>query len=59
MPTYEYLCNKCNTVIEVKRSYSERETEIICPNCNLASSRVYSTPGIQFKGTGFYRTDKA
>lgn len=56
MPTYEYRCNKCMSYIQVTRSYQERETDIICPKCNLTTSRVYSVPSIQFKGTGFYKT---
>jgi putative FmdB family regulatory protein len=56
MPSYEYRCNKCMTFIEVERSYQERETDVICPQCNLKTSRIYHAPGIQFKGTGFYKT---
>ena len=56
MPTYEYRCNKCMSYIQVSRSYNETETDVICPKCNLKSSRIYSAPGIVFKGTGFYKT---
>jgi putative FmdB family regulatory protein len=56
MPTYEYQCNKCEVNFDTVRSYRERETEVTCPTCGLVSTRVYSTPSIQFKGTGFYST---
>jgi len=42
--------------IQVQRSYQERETDVMCPQCSLKTSRVYNTPSIQFKGTGFYKT---
>jgi putative FmdB family regulatory protein len=56
MPTYEYKCNQCEHMFETIRSYRERETEIDCPKCGLASTRVYSAPAVVFKGTGFYST---
>lgn len=57
MPLYEYRCGKCERLIEVERSYQERETDVICPQCGLKSSRVYNPTSIVFKGTGFYKTD--
>ncbi len=56
MPTYEYKCNGCEHLFEITRSYNERETAITCPKCDLYCTRVYSVPGVQFKGTGFYST---
>jgi len=56
MPTYEYRCSQCNNTFETIRSYAERESDVLCPKCGLKSGRVYSVPGIQFKGTGFYKT---
>jgi len=56
MPVYEYRCDECKSYIQVTRSYSESETDVICPKCDLKANRVYSVPGIQFKGTGFYKT---
>lgn len=56
MPIYEYRCNNCMSHIQVTRSYTDTETDIVCPKCDLKTSRVYSAPGIVFKGTGFYKT---
>jgi len=56
MPTYEYRCNQCNHTFEISRSYQEIESKVHCPKCNLDTSRVYSVPAVQFKGTGFYST---
>lgn len=55
-PTYEYRCNKCMTTQEFSRPVEERDTPTKCITCGLESTRVYNTPGIQFKGTGFYKT---
>lgn len=56
MLIYEYRCNNCMSYTQVARAYNETETEVVCPQCNLSSSRIYSVPGTQFKGTGFYKT---
>jgi hypothetical protein len=55
MPTYEYQCNKCDTKITLSRKVEERDDEVTC-TCGLVSSRIYTTIGVQFKGTGFYST---
>jgi putative FmdB family regulatory protein len=57
MATYEYECIECDKTAEVKRSMSEPETVPPCPNCGYKMTRVYSPAGIQFKGSGFYKTD--
>ena len=47
MPLYEYRCNNCMSLIQVTRSYTERETDIICPKCDRKTSRVYHAPGMR------------
>lgn len=39
----------------INRKAEERDDEVTCV-CGQVSSRVYSVPAIQFKGTGFYST---
>ena len=56
MPTYEYRCNECMSLITLSRSVDERDNEVTCPQCGLQSTRIYNSPSIQFKGTGFYST---
>ena len=58
MPTYDYRCNNCLSLTTITRKAEERDNEVLCSYCGLASTRVYSVPSIQFKGTGFYSTDK-
>ena len=55
-PTYEYRCNKCESSMTFSRRIEERDEPVSCPVCGLDSTRVYNAPGIQFKGTGFYKT---
>lgn len=56
MPTYEYKCLGCSNTVEMSRSVDERDEPVECVSCGLESTRVYNAPGIQFKGTGFYKT---
>mgnify|MGYP003335922156 len=56
MPTYEYECKECNKKQEVLRSIMDPETIPPCPACGHGMTKVYSSFGIQFNGTGFYKT---
>jgi putative FmdB family regulatory protein len=56
MPTYEYLCNKCEYAFEVVQSFSDTALED-CPKCDGQIRKVYNNVGIVFKGSGFYKTD--
>lgn len=57
MATYEYECPGDGQVITIERPISEPESEYACGTCGAKLVRIYSTPAVQFKGTGFYRTD--
>jgi putative FmdB family regulatory protein len=56
MPTYEYSCIECDEDKEVKRGFNDPES---APSCKKGHTmiRVYAPVGVQFKGTGFYKTD--
>lgn len=56
MPTYEYLCNKCEHAFEVVQSFDEAAIER-CPKCDGGVRKVYNNVGVVFKGSGFYKTD--
>jgi putative FmdB family regulatory protein len=56
MPTYEYLCNKCEHAFEVVQSFSDAAVEE-CPKCDGKVRKVYNNVGVVFKGSGFYKTD--
>jgi putative FmdB family regulatory protein len=56
MPLYEYECNACAHRFEVIQKYSDAPIDI-CPKCGSAVTKLFSSPAIQFKGSGFYLTD--
>jgi len=58
MPTYQYLCKRCNYQFEELQSIKEPAL-VRCPQCNTDSLvRVMgSGSGVIFKGSGFYLTD--
>ncbi|GAA2538807.1 FmdB family zinc ribbon protein [Pseudonocardia hydrocarbonoxydans] len=56
MPTYQYACTSCDHRFEAVQSFSDASlTE--CPQCSGPLRKVFSSVGIVFKGSGFYRTD--
>ena len=56
MPTYQYACTACDHRFEAVQSFSDAAlTE--CPVCDGKLRKVFSSVGIVFKGSGFYRTD--
>lgn len=59
MPRYEYACLECDFNIEVAKSFSESSCPEICEQCGSVMNKVYGTVGVQFKGSGFYKTDNA
>jgi len=56
VPTYQYTCTACGHQLEAVQSFSDDPlTE--CPECNGRLRKLFSSVGIVFKGSGFYRTD--
>ena len=56
MPLYEYKCDRCGQVFEVRQKFSE-EPLTVHEDCGGAVHRLLSAPALQFKGTGWYVTD--
>lgn len=56
MPTYEYKCILCETVKEMQKPMDQANWVELC-ECGAAMIKQYNTFGIQFKGSGFYKTD--
>jgi len=58
MPTYEYVCRKCEHRFERFQSITAKPIRK-CPSCGKASAQrlVSAGAGIIFKGSGFYETD--
>jgi putative FmdB family regulatory protein len=56
VPTYQYACTACEDRLEAVQKFSDDPlTE--CPSCHGRLRKVYSSVGVVFKGSGFYRTD--
>ena len=56
MPIYPYACTVCGHTFEAQQSFTDPSlTE--CPECSGRLRKVFSSVGVVFKGSGFYRTD--
>jgi len=58
MPLYEYQCDNCGHRFEVIQKFSDAPVAV-CPKCGGPVTKLFSSPAIQFKGSGFYITDYA
>ena len=58
MPIYEYQCTKCNERTEVIQKFTD-PPYAVCDKCGGDVRKLMSAPAIQFKGSGFYKTDYA
>jgi putative FmdB family regulatory protein len=58
MPLYEYQCKQCSERHEIIQRFSDPPLEH-CPKCGGDMKKLFSSPAIQFKGSGFYKTDYA
>ncbi len=56
MPIYEYQCDSCGHRVEVKQSIKDAPLST-CERCGKSLRRLISSPGIMFKGSGWYVTD--
>ena len=56
MPTYQYACKECDHRFEAVQSFSAASLTV-CPQCSGPLRKVFSSVGVVFKGSGFYRTD--
>jgi putative FmdB family regulatory protein len=56
VPTYQYACTACGHRFDAVQSFSDSSLTD-CPECAGRLRKVFSSVGIVFKGSGFYRTD--
>jgi len=56
MPLYEYKCDKCGKVIEVRQRFSDEPLKIH-EDCGGNLERLISMSAFQLKGSGWYATD--
>ena len=58
MPLYEYKCENCGEVFEVRQKFSD-EPVTVHEKCGGKVHKLISTSALKFKGTGWYVTDYA
>ena len=58
MPLYEYKCEKCGEVFEVRQNFSD-EPVAVHEKCGGHVQRLISRSAFQLKGSGWYATDYA
>lgn len=58
MPTYEYKCQSCGDIFELRQRFSD-EPLTVHEGCGGPVERIISAPALQFKGSGWYITDYA
>jgi putative FmdB family regulatory protein len=58
MPLYEYQCTNCGERVEILQRIND-PPHGHCPKCGAEMRKLLSAPAIQFKGSGFYKTDYA
>jgi putative FmdB family regulatory protein len=56
VPTYQYACTACGHQLEAVQSFKD-EPLTVCPECEGRLRKLFSSVGVVFKGSGFYRTD--
>src|SRR6476620_4678281 len=56
VPTYQYACTACGHRFEAVQSFSDASLTD-CPECAGRLRKVFSSVGIVFKSSEFYRTD--
>lgn len=56
MPTYAYTCTACGHSFDIHQSFAD-DALTMCPECSGRLRKIFSTVGVTFKGSGFYRTD--
>ena len=56
MPTYSYACTACEHHSDTVQKFTDPSLTD-CPECSGRLRKLFSSVGIVFKGSGFYRTD--
>jgi putative FmdB family regulatory protein len=56
VPTYSYRCTQCDTAFDIQQAFTDN-TLTECPTCGGKLRKVYSSIGVSFTGSGFYRNN--
>jgi predicted nucleic acid-binding Zn ribbon protein len=55
---HEYECPGEDETIQIERSINAPEENYRCSTCGATLRRIYISPAITFRGSGFYTNDK-
>jgi putative FmdB family regulatory protein len=58
MPIYEYVCEKCGSLLEVMQRVNDKPLKR-CHECGGRLEKIISRTSFQLKGSGWYLTDYA
>jgi putative FmdB family regulatory protein len=58
MPTYNFGCRVCDNVVTLTVPIGLLDDDQFCDRCGGWLRRIFSAPGISFKGTGWGRDGK-
>jgi putative FmdB family regulatory protein len=58
MPTYDYKCSTCEQAVTIVARIDQTVTPPGCAKCAAVMKRKFWPIVAQFKGSGFYSTDK-
>jgi putative FmdB family regulatory protein len=56
VPTYSYACTECGNRFDVVQAFTD-DALTTCQQCSGRLRKLFSSVGVVFKGSGFYRTD--
>lgn len=56
MPRYDYKCVICNDEFEVIQKFSDSPLRI-CNECGGRLQKIYNSPGVVLKGSGWHSKD--
>jgi putative FmdB family regulatory protein len=56
VPTYSYACTECGDRFDAVQAFSD-DALTTCTKCAGRLRKLFSSVGVVFKGSGFYRTD--
>ena len=57
MPTYEFKCQDCHGTRSIFAKFDE-EPKPVCPNCSGQMLKVFASPPVTFKGSGWASKEK-
>ncbi len=57
MTTYRFHCNDCGREFDVRLKMGDSGPDVHCPEGHTHVRKVFTTPHIIYKGSGFYTTD--